>query len=90
MSIKGVIIMYDSLKRTCNNGITLANIQIKSNQDKDYYMGIRNAYALILRQIIRNEKYINNKNKIHTRQVVSSNLTVATKTKNSNSYFFLL
>ena len=53
--------MYDSLKRTCNSGITLANMQIKLNQEKDYYMGLRNAYAVILRQLIRNENYIKKK-----------------------------
>ncbi len=56
--------MYDSIKKTCNNGITLANMQIKYNQDKDYYLGIRNAYAVILRQLIRNENYIKKKGDI--------------------------
>lgn len=53
--------MYDSIKRTCNNGIAFANMQIKYNQEKNYYMGVRNAYAVILRQLIRNEEFIKKK-----------------------------
>lgn len=53
--------MYDNIKRLCNTGITFANNQIKYNKDKKYYMGVKNAYNLVLQQIMRNEIYIKRK-----------------------------
>ncbi|MBP3255539.1 MAG: hypothetical protein J6M60_03520 [Clostridia bacterium] len=56
--------MYDSIRNLCNNQINFANTQLKYKKD-DYYKGVIDANIKILKQLNKNEEFINKHPKIY-------------------------